>query len=149
MIPTIRFSTSEASSAQIARHLARADAQFNPPLSSRVDLAAYAEKIFQNASRMEAWADTELVGLVATYCNDPERIAAYITNVSVLADWTGKGLGLDLLKRSVSHTHSCGLLQIQLEVARANAAAVHLYEKAGFCARDVNGSVFTMTRTVA
>ncbi len=36
----------------------------------RVHVDRYAEKISQNAVRFEAWAAGELVGLVATYCND-------------------------------------------------------------------------------
>jgi len=146
MIPIIRIRTNEASYAQIAHHLARANKQFVPLLSSRVDIEAYAHKIFDNTYRMEAWDSTELVGLVATYCNDSERMIAYITNVSVFTDWAGKGLGSDLLQRTVLHMQSIGLAQIRLEVDRNNVTAMRLYERAGFCECDVNGSIVTMSR---
>ena len=47
-------------------------------------------KIADKAARFEAWVDGEFVGFVAAYCNDKEKLTAYITSVSVLQRWQDK-----------------------------------------------------------
>ena len=51
----VAFEMNTASEVQIVDHLARCDADFIPPLANRVDLAAYAQKIVDRATRFEAW----------------------------------------------------------------------------------------------
>jgi len=85
MSKTLVFTSSQASEVEIAEHLAHCDADFLPPLSSRVEIVDYARKIVAQAARFEAWSGGRLVGLVAMYCNDQERQIAYITSVSVLS----------------------------------------------------------------
>jgi GNAT superfamily N-acetyltransferase len=94
----IQFYMNRAAKAQITELLVRCDADFVPQLSSRVAIPGYAEKITMNAARFEAWADDTLCGLVAAYCNDVERGSAYVTSVSVLHEYQGKGIAwLNLL----------------------------------------------------
>ena len=68
-------------------HLSNCENNFIPPLSTLVELKAYAKKIAIKAECFEAWAEGELVGLVAAYCNDYQKKVAYIKSVSVLAEW--------------------------------------------------------------
>ena len=58
MMAGVAFEMNTASEAQIVDHLARCDADFVPPLASRVDIAAYAQKIVDRATRFEAWDGT-------------------------------------------------------------------------------------------
>lgn len=144
MSAAVEFSLNAASAAQITRHLLGCEADFVPPLSGRVEIDDYARKIARNATRFEAWSGGTLVGLVAAYCNDQEKRVAYITSVSVLRAWVGKGVAAQLLGQCVENAKSSGMRQICLEVARANAPAIKLYEKSGFVARKANASVITM-----
>lgn len=134
MSAVVHFRRNTASAAQIAEHLGRCDADFVPPLSARVDIGSYAEKIASKAMRFEAWADGLLLGLVAAYCNDREHGIAYITSVSVLKAWTGQGIAARLLDQCVEHALASGLQRVSLEVASDNAPAINLYEKSGFVA---------------
>ena len=134
MNAVIEYLLNKTSAAQIAEHLSRCDADFVPPLSSRVNINDYARKIASKATRFEAWSGGTLVGLAAAYCNDLEKRIAYITSVSVLRDWTGKGIVAQLMNQCVEHAKAVGMKQIGLEVASDNTPAIRLYEKCGFVA---------------
>lgn len=144
MSAVVEFQLNVASAAQIADHLLRCDAYFIPPLSDRVEIGDYAERIASKATRFEAWLGGRLIGLVAAYCNDHEKRVAYITSVSVLRAWTGKGIAAQLLGQCVETAKSSGMRQICLEVAQNNAPAIKLYEESGFVAEKSTSSVITM-----
>lgn len=139
MSAAIEFRSNRATVEQITEHLVRCDADFVPPLSGRIEMAEYAEKIASNAVRFEAWLDGTLIGLVAAYCNDRERRIAYITSVSVLREWAGKGIAARLMSQCAEYAKASGMRQISLEVASDNYPAIKLYEKSGFVAGKMNG----------
>jgi ribosomal protein S18 acetylase RimI-like enzyme len=144
MNTAIEYLLNKASAVQIAEHLSRCDADFVPPLSGRVEIKDYARKIVSNATRFEAWSGGTLVGLVAAYCNDREKRIAYITSVSVLREWTGKGIASHLMSRCVEHAKTSGMRQMSLEVAGGNAPAIELYEESGFIAGKADAPLITM-----
>lgn len=133
--------SNKASVGQITEHLLHCDADFFPPLSERVEIAEYANKIASKAMRFEAWSGGVLVGLAAAYCNDQKNRIAYITSVSVLPDWMGKGIASNLVLRCVDYAKAAQMRQICLEVASDNLPAIRLYEKSGFVA-DKTGAKF-------
>ncbi len=134
----------KASAAEIAEHLARCDANFVPLLSGRVEINSYAQKIASFATRFEAWSDGTLVGLVAAYCNDHEKRIAYITSISVLKEWAGKGIATCLMSRCIEYAQTLGMRQVSLEVAQENAPAISLYEKNGFVRGRENAPLASM-----
>jgi len=138
MTATVQYRQSSASPADIEAHLRRCDAEFNPPLSQRLDIAEYAAKLAAKAVNMEAWGGDELVGLVSAYCNDPQGVVAYVSNVSVQPDHARRGLAAALLTRLVDHARGLGLRRVDLEVHPRSLGAVHLYTRTGFTttARD-------------
>ena len=144
MNASIEYLLNKASAAEIAEHLTRCDADFVPALSRRVEIKSYAQKIASKAMRFEAWSGSTLVGLVAAYCNDQEKCIAYLTSVSVLRAWTGKGIAARLVGQCVEYAKALGLRQISLEVASDNAHAITLYEKCGFLAGKANAPFITM-----
>ena len=137
-----RFNT--ATVQDIVGHLLLCDAYFSPPLSQRIDLNEYAGKIVDKAERFEAWSQDALIGLVAIYCNDPQREVTFISNVSVMPGWHGKGIGTRLLGQSIEYARQQGFARILLEVASASAAAISLYEKNDFLAIERSESLITM-----
>jgi GNAT superfamily N-acetyltransferase len=127
-----RLARDEASVSQITEHLRRCEADFIPPLAERMDIDDYAHKIAARAVRFEAWAGDTLVGLVAVYCNDPDRRVAFVTSVSVVPEHQGRGVAATLLASAIEDARREGFGRIALEVGRANSAAVGLYANAGF-----------------
>ena len=140
----IEYSLNQATEEEIANHLSRCDADFVPPLSGRVEISSYAHKIAGNATRFEAWEGGALVGLVAVYCNDSERRSAYITTVSVLRGWQGRGIALCLLEHCIGRVKDLGFKRIELEVDSGNTSATKLYEKKNFIVNNVVGQATTM-----
>lgn len=131
---TPEFTTERSGPDSVLRHLRACDTAFYPPLSVRVDLAAYAEKLAEHALRMEAWVGGELVGLVAVYCNAPDRGTAFVSNVSVLPGYTGKGIARQLMRNAIAHVRTLNFTALSLEVDHRAVAAIRLYASLGFVA---------------
>ena len=132
MSEQVEFCLNQATEAEIAEHLSRCNADFVPPLSGRVEIGGYAHKIVSKATRFEAWAKGVLVGLVAAYCNDNERRTAYITSVSMLQEWQGRGIASQLMGQCIGHVKEQCFERVELEVDSENIGAIKLYEKIGF-----------------
>jgi ribosomal protein S18 acetylase RimI-like enzyme len=123
--------------AEIASHLRACDDSFVPPLSARVAIDDYAAKIAARAERFELWADDRLIGLLASYCNDPLGTVAFVTSVSVVPAWQGRGLASQLLRACIECVRQAGFGRIELEVDAKNATAVQLYRRHGFSLASV------------
>lgn len=130
----IAYRTDSATVAEVSRHLRACDADFDPPLSDRVDLDAYAAKLCARATRLEAFADGRLIGLVAAYL-DPPR--GFVTNVSVERRFRGAGVGDRLLTAAIDAAREAGLPEIALEARGANAAT--FYRRYGFSGAGEGG----------
>lgn len=110
----------------------KCDRDFSPPLHTYVDVEEYSTKIAERAVRFEAWNGDTLVGLVAAYLNDIEARSGFITNVSVLREFTHRGIGTRLVLEALKYARAEGFEAVSLEVAGNNALAIRLYEKLGF-----------------
>jgi len=132
--PRLTYTANRAGAGEIAAHLRRCDGCFVPPLSSRVSLEAYAAKIEAHAERFEAWDNGELAGLVAAYCNDPARLAAFVTSVSVVPERRGEGVAGRLMRDCIERARLRGFALLRLTVAREQSHAIRLYERCGFAA---------------
>ena len=145
----IEFLLNKASESEIAEHLRACDGDFVPLLSGRVDINKYAQKIEKKAMRFEAWSGGTLIGLVAAYNNDMEMRIAYITSISVLKEWTRKGIATRLLRCCLEHAKSSGMQHVSLEVLGNNKLAIKLYENSGFIVIKVNTPFVTMNLELA
>ena len=127
----MKFALDESDVGQLLTHLQGADADFIPPLSTRLNLAAYAEKLVSHAHRIEAWDSQILAGCVAIYADKTAGVG-FISNVSVLPSHQGRGLASQLLKRALDLAVELGLVRVRLEVHADNTAACTLYRRHGF-----------------
>lgn len=141
----VEYLSNKASVAEIADHLSCCDADFVPPLSGRVEVNDYAEKIVSRAMRFEAWSGGTIVGLAAIYCNDLENRIAYITSISVLKEWMGKGIATQLMNFCIEYAKTSDMQQIHLEVASGNTPAIRLYERNGFATGRASTPFFSMS----
>ena len=144
----IAGSVNQSSAAEIVAHLLCANVSFEPSLSSRVDIHAYAQKLQDRAVRFEAWLDEELVGLVASYCNQTDKGKAFVTSVSVLPQCQGQGIAVRLMRQCIEHVQGLGFRQIELEVDHRSLPAVALYQKFGFNTLRRDGSTLIMSMTL-
>lgn len=138
------YKTQTASRQEIYEHLVACDTFFVPPLSSRVDLYTYAHKIRERAVSYEAWSAETLVGMVNAYLNDTVGRTAYVTNVSVLKDYSGQGIASTLLAMCMERARADGFSRIKLEVSPHNCAAIRVYTKFGFKVMTTIGDNLSM-----
>ena len=138
MTAIVAFALDRSNAMQVAAHLTACDGLFLPPLSDRVNVVDYSRQIVQKALRFEAWANGELVGLVAAYCNDPKQRSAFITSVSVLPLWQRQHIGAKLLELCTGHVRKIGFKEVELELDARNTSANAMYRKHGFTARRIN-----------
>ena len=116
----------------VVRHLQAHNEAFQPPLSSRVNLTDYSRKLVDHAARFEAWVGDELVGLVAVYCNSKNHDGAFVSNVSVFAGYSGRGIARRLMQSAIAHVAELGFSCLHLKVYREAVIAMHLYSALGF-----------------
>jgi ribosomal protein S18 acetylase RimI-like enzyme len=128
----ITFQKNIADQSQILAHLMECDSDFSPMLSSRVDLVEYSTKLYKFAENFEAWAQGNLVGMVAAYSNDVNKTRAYISNVSVISDFTGVGIANKLMLKCIQYISDLKFRFIELETSSMNERALNLYRKLGF-----------------
>ena len=131
---------------QITSHLKDCDSLFSPPLSSYVDIKEYSKKLKSNAICFEIWNLKLLLGLLGVYRIN--RKEAYITNLSVLADYQNQGLGHELLNRTSDYLRLKGTEKLILEVYNNNIRAKAFYEKNGFKPIKNNGSRFVLEKHI-
>ena len=131
-IQNIIYKAGTASQEQIYLHFMECDADFISSLNEKVNIAAYSKKLFENSITFEAWDDNKLAGLIAAYFNDTKNKAGFITNVSIIKIWKGRGIASELLNACIQYAQQNNYSEIKLEVSDKNKEAIHLYEKFNF-----------------
>ena len=76
-----------------------------------------------------AVADEQVVGFAGCWVTCDE---AQITNIALLPDWRGQGLGTRLMADLMAATKARGCTAMTLEVRPSNTAALALYHHYGF-----------------
>ena len=133
MLPElISYKIKTATFNDVFHHLAKCNENFIPVLNEKVDITAYSRKIAKNSITFEAWINDELTGLMAAYFNDEKRQTGFITNVSTIKKYSGKGIASKLMEMCISYGIQHQFSEIALEVFHNNKSAIQLYKKYNF-----------------
>ena len=105
----------------------------------QMPLVIVAERLIANAHRcvLGAWLESNLVGIVGLQREEMRKLAhkAFIWGMYVEPSARNRGIGHALIDQALLRASSMqGVRQINLGVNAANAAAIALYEAAGFIA---------------
>lgn len=103
-----------------------------PPLSSRIDIRSYSEKLHNYAIHFSAWDEDYPVGIALCYFNRPETGVGYISSFSVRNEYQKKGIAGILIKNVTKYAREEHISKINLEVYRCNHNAINFYKKYGF-----------------
>ncbi len=147
MANELNYTHNTASAADIEQHLTFVNADFIPPLDTRVNLNAYALKLADKAVTFEAWDGKQLAGLIAAYMNAEGRFA-FITSVSVLTEYLGRKVAAQLLQNCIHYVTLQQFTHIKLEVNKNNLAAIHFYKKYNFTQHDENEESLFLSRLI-
>lgn len=117
---------------KLYRYLVNVDTEFNPSLSSRIDLKQYAERVTENAYICCALSyEDNIIGVVVFYANDFEKRYAYIPLVSVCSEYRRQGIARKLMDYVLFFIKSSGNISI-VGIHTYNQYAFDLYVKLGF-----------------
>jgi GNAT superfamily N-acetyltransferase len=111
--------------------LAEVDHEFEPPLSSRLNLSEYAMKLRERGQVIGGFADNVLRGIIGFYCNDQITHTGFITIVAVRPVFRARGLGTELILAALKVARQAGMVKVHLQTSTRNRAA-RWYEKIGF-----------------
>lgn len=143
-IPTPHIRNNTASISDIQTHLCACNFDFQPALDRRVNLAEYAAKLSEKAQTFEAWDQGVLVGLVAVYLDDTENNTGFISNVSAVRPFQGRGLASKLVRLAIERAIDRGIVRMELEVDASNTPAMAVYRKLGFHELSSRGNSIVM-----
>jgi ribosomal protein S18 acetylase RimI-like enzyme len=118
----------------------------NPPV-----VHAYVDKILRTATILSVRAGDTLQAFLAFYCNDHHGRAGYMSMLAVHGDFRRKGLAALLVLESVRRLRQLAFNTYLLEVYKANAPAIRLYEGLGFeqSGRETGRTIFMELRLAA
>jgi ribosomal protein S18 acetylase RimI-like enzyme len=103
------------------------------PLSERVDVDAYAKRLYENAEIVVAQIETgEYVGVSAFYANDVETKKAYWSIMGVKKEYSGNGIGTSFIEKMFSVLEAREFESVVCHVHPSNTRAIKIYEKHGF-----------------
>ena len=122
--------------------------EFDPPLSSRVDIKAYAEKLSRYANFLIAEEQNRVIGYLAFYKNQ-NAMELYITSLCVSNTYRGKGIGKKLLDHLCNIGLSEGYPSISLEVRKNNKNAFGFYKKMQFEISQTRSETILMNKRIS
>lgn len=125
---SIIYTHNQSDKTAILSHLNAVSGEFSVPLSQRVNIQAYAEKLFSLSRRAEAWSGHSLVGLVAYYHND-SNAEVYITHVAVTNSYARHGIASHLIKMVEDYEQVTGVRYIKLN---SYEETISFYKHNGF-----------------
>lgn len=128
----IHFQFGDIAIAEIEKYLIKADKFFIPALSEKVNIKAFATKFHNNGIVITAVHNNNIIGLLAFYCNDMKGKLAFITNMSVLPEFYGKGIAAKMMNHCVKYVIEKNFIYIGLEVNKLNERAISFYIKYDF-----------------
>jgi GNAT superfamily N-acetyltransferase len=119
------FALNKSSENQVYNHLCQCSSYYKPQLDSYVNLNHYSKKLYTHSLRFDCFEKEQLIGLIAIYAN---KDIAFITNVSVLPQFQGKGIAQKLLDKCVFFLkENFNLNSIRLETFTENKRALNFY----------------------
>lgn len=126
--------------------LEKVDNEFQPRLSSKVDLTEYANKLNDKAVLFVEVDNDILIGLCAVYMADRIQLQAYLSMLVVNPEFRGKGFAKKLILEMESAVRDNGFKTIRLEVYKSNEGALSMYLKLGYIIIDSTENSFFMQK---
>lgn len=102
-----------------------------PPLSHRLDLLEFANKLWANATLFEYWNEDKLVALNVVYVNK-FPIDSFATSLAVLEEYEGGGLGAKLILKAIKYCKEYGSEGYRLQMRTSNTTMLQFYMQRGF-----------------
>lgn len=116
----------------LVKYLKKVDLSFPIPLSRKVNLEEYADKLLEKATLCCEYKEHELVGLVAGYTDNLINNLAYIALVGVTENAQHQGIASRLVKEFCEICNKKKIDKVHLYTDTTNIKAIKMYKKLGF-----------------
>ncbi len=116
----------------IKEYILQYDNDFYEPLSARVDMDAFSQKLSDLSSTFIIYKDGAVAGLICSYFYEPTTKVGFITLVHTKHEYRGQHLSLHLLNAVKEYALKNGFEKITLFVSKQQTSAFQLYSRHGF-----------------
>lgn len=125
-----RLNNTDNNCKKLTRYLCDVNKDFEIPLSNKVNLTVYSQKLLTYGIVLVSINGDIISGLLAGYCNDAENGNAIISLLSVKKEFRGRGISRLLIKKMISECKKAGMNSILVD--SVNPIAVTAYASMGF-----------------
>ena len=132
MIDYIVFDNKKCNKEDIAKFILEQDKMFSVPLSERIDIKKFIEKIVSKAIIIKAVSKNDIIAMSAFYANDQVNFKSYLTFLAVDNRYRNNGIANNLIDIMFDVLKEKEMLSVELTTGISNIAARRLYEKKGF-----------------
>jgi len=105
---------------------------FPIPLSQKISLREYAEKIIEFGEIVVALEKNTLKGLAIGYTENLKGNSAYISVVGVKKEFRGSGIGKKVVQKFIEICRQKKIKSVNLYTHKSNKAAIKMYKALGF-----------------
>lgn len=116
----------------IKDYVLKYDKDFYEPLSARVDMDAFSQKLSDLSTTFIVFKDGAVAGLICAYFYQPETKKGFITLVHTKQEYRGQKLSLLLLDAVKCYARKYHFESIDLFVSKQQVSAYNLYSRHGF-----------------
>jgi len=118
------------------------DATLPVPLSERVDLGVFVDKVLANGVALVVKQNGFVKAASFFYCNDVNSKIGYITLIAIRPENKKQGYASALLNETESVCKNAGMNYMALNVNLENTKAIALYSKCGFRITSIENKVY-------
>lgn len=126
---------------KLLTHLKKIDKFLPTPLSARVSLEEFAEKVMEKGNALVVEENDEIASAILFYSNDTTSKNAYITLLGTLPEYQGKGHAGALMKAMEEKAKLNKMEKIHLDTDINNTKAISFYSKNGYKIESVKEKV--------
>lgn len=118
--------------ADIVSFMESVDQDFDPPISTRVCLRDYADKLLQKSVVFIASYDNIIMGMASFYCNDTTHGFAYLGYLAVRKEARRMGIGKKLVSACIAYARKEQMRIMGTETAERNTGVIDFYQRLSF-----------------
>ena len=118
------------------RFLKNVDKDFPIPLSKKIKIDEYAEKLISTANVIVEKDNGKIIGMVAGYIDNSIEEISYISIVAVQKEYRGKSIAKKLLQKYIDECKEKNLKGIHLYTHKTNITALTMYKNFGYISKE-------------
>lgn len=118
------------------RFLKNVDKDFPIPLSKKIKIDEYVEKLISTANVIVEKDNGKIIGMVAGYIDNSIEEISYISIVAVQKEYRGKSIAKKLLQKYIDECKEKNLKGVHLYTHKTNITALTMYKNFGFISKE-------------